>query len=253
MNDEMCYEKSFLKQVIVRIDFAAPLEKLDKAPPTRFVTPIASHFPIIEPTDVVTQEVSFNPDGIAHRNITERQWNYFSRDRDRQLTISPTAAYIQYTRYTAFKEMKKHFEVLTDAIGVAFPGTIVARFGLRYINQIEGLVDDATQWGEFINNDLIKPRAFFLEDDSLTRLVNISELQYGSVAIRFQHGMPNPDFPATIRRPMFVIDIDATVSEAHDLNQSKAYIDEAHTRIQDLFERSITQALRERMNVQEPV
>jgi uncharacterized protein (TIGR04255 family) len=161
MYDNVCYGKSFLKQVIARIDFAAPLEKLDKGPPARLVAPIAKHFPIIEPTEVVMQEVSVSTDGISHRHTTERQWNYFSRERDRQLTLSPSSAIIQYTNYTTYDETKTQFGALVDALGLVFPGSIVARFGLRYINQIDGLVEDATRWNDYINDELVEARFIF--------------------------------------------------------------------------------------------
>lgn len=253
MYEDVCYGKSFLKQVIARIDFAAPLEKLDKGPPTRLVTPIAKHFPIIEPNEVVMQEIAVNTDGIAHRNITERQWNYFSRDRDRQLTLSPSVALIQYTKYATYEEIKEQFGVMVGALGATFPGTMVARFGLRYVNQIDGLVEDATKWSDYISDDLVAARSFFADDESLTRLVSISELKYGDVGIRFQYGMPNPDFPAPIKRSLFVIDIDASVAEAHELNQTIAFMDQAHARVQSIFERSIKETLREKMNGQQPV
>lgn len=253
MYEEVCYGKSFLKQVIARIDFAAPIEKLDKGPPTRLVTPIAKNFPIIEPTEVLMQEVDVKNDGVAHRQTTVRQWNYFSRERDRQLTLSPTSAFIQYTKYTTYEAMKEQFGALVDALGAVFPGTMVARFGLRYINQIDGLVDDATRWNEYINDELVAARSFFTADEALTRLVSINELKYGQVGIRFQYGMPNPDFPAAIRRPLFVIDIDASVGEAHELNQTMTHMDEAHARLQSLFERSIKNTLREKMGVQQPI
>jgi uncharacterized protein (TIGR04255 family) len=253
MYEEICYGKSFLKQVIAKIDFAAPLERLDKGPPTRLVTPIAKHFPIIEPTDVVMQEIAVNNDGVSHRNTTERQWNYFSRERDRQLTLSPMAAFIQYTKYTTYDETKEQFSALIDALGAVFPGTMVARFGLRYINQIDELVGDATKWSDYINDNLVSTRDFFTDGETLTRLVSISELKYGQVGIRFQYGMPNPDFPAPIKRPLFVIDIDASVTEAHDLSHTITYMDEAHERVQSLFERSIKKTLREKMNGQQSV
>lgn len=251
MYEQVCYGKSFLKQVIARIDFAAPLEKLDKGPPTRFVTPIAKDFPIIEPLEVLMNEVNVNNDGVAHRQVTERQWNYFSRERDRQLTLSPSVAFIQYRKYTTYEETKEQFGLLVDTLGTVFPGTMVARFGLRYVNNIEGLVEDATQWKDYINDDLVAARDVFAAEDVLTRIVSITELKYGPVSVRFQYGMPNPDFPAPIKRPMFVIDIDASVSEAHDLGQTMAYMDEAHGRVQSLFERSIKKALREKMDAQQ--
>lgn len=253
MYEEVRYGKSFLKQVIARVDFAAPLERLDKGPPTRLVTPIVKNFPIIEPAEVLMQELAVNNDGIAHRQTTERQWNYFSRERDRQLTLSPSAAFIQYTKYTTYEQTREQFGAFIDALGAVFPGTMAARFGLRYVNQIDGLVTDATQWNEYIADELVAARAFFSADEELTRLVCITELKYGQVGIRFQYGMPNPDFPAAIKRPLFVIDIDANVSEAHDLGQTMGYMDEAHGRVQSLFERGIKDTLREKMDAQQPV
>ena len=253
MYEEVCYGKSFLKQVIIKIDFASPLEKLEKGPPVRFVVPITKSFPIIEPTDVMTAEVAVNPQGIAHKQVTERQWNYFSRERDTQLALAPSNAFIVYNRYTTYENTKEQFGTLVDALGAVFPGTVVSRFGLRYINNIDGLVGDATQWKDFVNDDLVAARAFFGQDDVLTRLVSIAELKYGAVGIRFQYGMPNPDFPATIKRRLFVIDIDASVVEAHELGQTMAYLDEAHVHVQSLFERSIKDALTEKMDVQQPV
>lgn len=253
MYEDVCYGKSFLKQVIIRIDFASPLEKLEKGPPARFVTPIAKSFPIIEPTDVMTAEVAVNPQGIAHKQVTERQWNYFSRDRDTQLALAPSNAFIVYKKYTTYENTKEQFGTLVDALGAVYPGTIVSRFGLRYINNIDGLVQDATQWKDFVNDDLAAARDFFDHDDVLTRLVSIAELKYEAMAIRFQYGMPNPDFPAPIKQPMFVIDIDASVVEAHELGQTMAYMDKAHVHVQSLFERSIKNTLREKMDAQQPV
>lgn len=253
MHEEVCYGKSFLKQVVVRVDFAVPLEKMDKSPPVRLVNAITKHFPIIEPTDIVTQEVDVSDGGVSHRHTTERQWNYFSRDRDVQLTLSSGFAFIQYKKYTTYEQAKEHFGGLIDALCVVFPDAMASRFGLRYINQIDGLSGDPTRWNEYINDDLVAARAFFAGDEALTRLVSICELKYDEVSVRFQYGMPNPDFPAQIKRPLFIIDLDASVAEAHGINRTINFMDVAHGHIQSLFERSIKPALREKMNGHQPV
>ena len=68
------------------------------------------------------------------------------------------------------------------------------------------------------------------------------------MGVRVQFGMPNPDYPAQVRRPLVVLDLDASISEAHALPRTTIYMDEAHARIQAIFERSITLALREKMD-----
>jgi len=91
-------------------------------------------------------------------------------------------------------------------------------------------------------------RAFFPEGDLLTRLMGIAELKYGEMDLRFQFGMPNADYPAPIRRPLYVLDVDASVSQAHDFSEVVGHMDSAHDRIQAIFERSITGDLRGKMD-----
>jgi uncharacterized protein (TIGR04255 family) len=90
--------------------------------------------------------------------------------------------------------------------------------------------------------------AFFPQPRQLTRLIQVAELKYDDLDMRFQFGMPNPDYPAMMKRPQFVLDLDAYVQTAHDLGDSLQYMEQAHGLIQGLFERSITDQLRERMN-----
>jgi len=56
--------------------------------------------------------------------------------------------------------------------------------------------------------------------------------------------MSNPDYPAPVKRPLFVLDIDASISQAHDLTDDVGYMEEVHNRIQALYERSNTDRLR---------
>jgi uncharacterized protein (TIGR04255 family) len=78
--------------------------------------------------------------------------------------------------------------------------------------------------------------------------MHVAELQSGDIDVRFQFGMPNPDYPAVIKRPQFVLDMDAYVKTSHDLGGSVQYIEQAHSLIQELFERSIADKLRRHMN-----
>ena len=156
--------------------------------------------------------------------------------------------FIQYRRYTRYEETKEHFLAVVDALNSVFPGTLASRFGLRYINQIDVALDDPTKWDTYISANLLASRDFFETGAAITRLITIAELRYGDVDVRFQFGLPNPDHPAPVRRPLFVLDIDARVSEAHELTECIGHMDEAHQRIQAIFERSITKALREKMN-----
>jgi uncharacterized protein (TIGR04255 family) len=145
--------------------------------------------------------------------------------------------------------MKEQFAAVVDAVGKAFPDVKASRFGLRYINIIEiSDLADPTSWGDYIAPQLLGTMPFFTQPRLLTRLIQVTELKHEDIDLRFQFGMPNSDYPAIMKRPQFVLDIDAYVQTAHDLGDSLQYMEQAHGLIQNLFERSITDRLRERMN-----
>jgi hypothetical protein len=51
MHEDIRYEKHFLKEVIVRIDFVAPLDELTKSLPQKVAKVASQQFPIVEPTE----------------------------------------------------------------------------------------------------------------------------------------------------------------------------------------------------------
>ena len=86
MYEQVCYRKSFLKQVIAKIDFASPLIQLESSVPNKLLNTIVKIFPIIEPSEVLGHEFSINGDAVQSRQTTNKQWNYFGKDRGQQLT-----------------------------------------------------------------------------------------------------------------------------------------------------------------------
>lgn len=248
MYEQVCYQKSFLKQVIAKVDFVTPIEQLDKTVPEKLLDAIVKYFPIVEPPqELAHHEMIIEGDSVRSNRTTSSQLNFFSKDRGRQLSLSRIALFVQYTTYRNFPEMREQFTTVVDAFSKAFPEAKAARFGLRYINQIEMQIDDPTDWQAYIAPQLLEERKFF-KDEALSRLMSIAEIQYGDVNVRFQFGMPNPDYPAPIKRPMFVLDLDASISQVHELASISDDITQTHIRIQDLFERSITDTLREKMD-----
>lgn len=249
MYDDVCYQKSFLKQVIARIDFASPISELEKTVPTKLVNAIVKNFPIVEPADVLMQEVALEGNSIKHSQTATKHWNYYSKDRGRQLTLAAQNVFVVYTKYNKYEEIRDQFSAVIDVLAKAFPEIKAARFGLRYVNQIDLPIDDATKWNQYVDPRLLSPRDCFGEDDAITRLITVVELKYDDMAVVFQFGMPNPDHPAQIRRPLFVLDLDASISQAHDLKDAIGYMDQGHLKIQEIFERSITDELRGKMHV----
>lgn len=75
MHEKVCYQKSFLKEVIARIDFASPIEKLEKSVPAKLVSTIVKNFPIVEPSDVLMQEFALEGNALKSKNSAMKQWN----------------------------------------------------------------------------------------------------------------------------------------------------------------------------------
>ena len=255
MYEEVCYEKPFLKQVIARIDFVAPIAGLEKTLPQKLGNVLSDHFPIVEPTETVTHElhVDLGAGGLQQRKTPSKLWNFYGKEREKQLSLAPHFVFISFTKYSTFKNLKEDFGSVVSAIEAALPDTKAGRFGLRYINNIE--IDGqhpVEGWGEYISPQLIGATPFF-QSEKLTRLVQTAEMKCGDLALRFQFGWPNPDYPSVIKRPSFVLDFDAYLQAAHELTTSMQHMEQAHDCIQQLFERSITNKLRERMHAQAPV
>ncbi len=249
MYDEVCYKNNFLKEVIARIDFVVPLEGLEKSIPPKLANNISVHFPISEPTDAIAQELQIGPENVQSRKTHLKHWNFYGKEREKQLSLGTPFIFASYKRYRTYEDMKETFGTAVDALKKTFPDTRAARFGLRYINSIEipGLNNFAS-WNDYITAGLLGTLEFFNQPEHLTRLIHICETKYDDMNMRFQFGMPNPDYPAVMKRLQFVLDFDAYIQSAHDLSESLQYMDQGHEMIQALFEKCITDELRSRMN-----
>lgn len=254
MYEQVCYEKPFLTDVIARIDLVAPLQGAEKALPPKLANGITRHFPISEPVDAIAKAYRFTGEGVQQHDTPFKQWNFFGRDREKQLSIAPSFLLVSYKRYTTYEEMSGQFLEILDEVLRAFPDAKASRFGLRYVNVMEDLGQPGPMsWQNYFSAELLSAIPFFKSPENLTRLIHVAELKYDDLAIRFQFGMPNPDYPATIRRPQFVLDLDGYAQVVHDLKESAGYMARAHELIQDLFESSITDKLRELMHVRRQV
>jgi uncharacterized protein (TIGR04255 family) len=249
MYKDVCYEKSFLKEVIARVDFSPPIEALTKNTPPPVRNAALARFPISEPKQAVAQQLELSASAVRHKSQEFTEWNYYGREREKRLVIAPPTAYVTYSRYSAYEALKDDFFSVLTSLFETFSDLGISRLGLRYINHIIPPTQDPFGWEEYIDERLLGLFSRFKERERVTRLFNIAEFKYEDLQIKFQFGAPNPDFPATIRRALFILDIDGFVHGLQNLSEISRNIDRAHERIQTLFEESITEHLREIMHV----
>ena len=172
MYDDICYDNSYRKEVVARIDFVAPLEELNKGLKPKLAKVLTTHFPISEPADLIAQELQLSGEEVVqHRQSRFKQWNFFGKEREKKLVLMASSLFVTFSRYTTYESMKTQFSAVVDAVGKSFPDVKTGRFGLRYVNVIE-MADLATPttWTGYIDPGLLGTMAFFAEPHNLTLL-----------------------------------------------------------------------------------
>lgn len=245
-NASTSYKKTFLTQVIVRIDYLNTIDSILTGLPKPLSQKALRLFPIAEPREVIAQELQITPKAVeSARTIKGKEWHFFGKNREKYLVIGNKAMFINYSIYESFEKLQGDFSSMLDPLLATFEDLEISRLGLRYINNVELSESDYTNWSPYLNKKLLT--IFNVADDvsKISRAFNVLELNYGDMNLTFQYGMHNPDWPAVIRRKLFVLDFDAYFQ---GLIQSKeevsAYLIRFHDKIQELFESSITAKLR---------
>jgi uncharacterized protein (TIGR04255 family) len=160
------------------------------------------------------------------------------------LTINQIAIFVSYKKYNAFEDLKQDFLQTLLALFGSFPDVQVSRLGLRYINNI--MLDNGTpfSWEDYLNENMLSIFKLAPDQKTLTRALSILEFNFNDFNVRYQFGMPNPDYPAQIKRKFFVIDLDAYYQGLLERDEVEANLTRFHDKIQTLFEQSITDKLR---------
>lgn len=243
------YKSHFLDKVIIRMDFPAPLKELVKALPQNLKTTAISLFPIPEPTKFLAKELQISKKPTKEKIKEGTKWVFHSKDRGKTLTIIDDNINIAYMRYESFDVLKADFISILEALFKAYPKLQSSRLGLRYINEIKLPENNVLDWQEYLADNLLAMFKVPKETDNIARAFNNLILNYEGIILKFQYGMFNPDFPALIRKKVFVLDYDAYYQGPQDLAEIKGSIDIFHENIQTFFESSIKDKLRDLMGV----
>jgi uncharacterized protein (TIGR04255 family) len=119
---------------------------------------------------------------------------------------------------------------------------------MRYINKFDFPDTDPFDFSNLINPHLYDSLAFYSDKKVIARSFNNLEFNFQDFNLRFQFGMPNPDYPAPIKKKHFVLDFDAYFQGLQTPQDVQSNLDKYHTKIQELFEASITDKMREVLN-----
>ncbi|MBN2180659.1 MAG: TIGR04255 family protein [Sedimentisphaerales bacterium] len=169
------YKKTFLKNVIIRVDFAFPVEKLQKTLPTSVSTLLLKSFPISEPKKTIAGELKITPEETKEKHSLETHWFYYGKDRQKKACLAPEFFWITYESYSSFEDLKKEFVPILEQLCKNFKDLQVNRFGLRYINHIVFNENNIFEWSKYLKEDLLLlPINLATDKKQIIRLFNNS-------------------------------------------------------------------------------
>jgi uncharacterized protein (TIGR04255 family) len=247
--DKICYKNTPIKKVIFRIDFLAKVPELNESLPSEITDVIKNSFPIAEPKNVVARTLQISNTDVLDKNTTIKEWHFHTEERNATLIIREDSFAILINHYISFENINK---VLSETIDVFFnhyKGLISRRIGLRYINEIGIEGENPFDWSEYINPNLTSIFNVTENPKNIIRAFHNLEIKIDEIMLKFQYGMINPDYPALIKKKIFILDLDASFTGILKHHEIDIFIKKQHTVIQNQFEYSITQNLREKFEL----
>ena len=247
MYENIFYKKPFLKEVILRVDFPSPIEGIESNLPQAISKVALKNFPISESRKLHSQELQITGPSIQTKATEITQWVFHGKQREKQLIIEPTAITFFNKGYISFELFIEETRGIIGEFYKKYKELSSSRVGLRYINILDSDEKNPLDWSNFINKDLLGIIQFYGDQNSLTRSFHILEFNFAGQALKFQFGIANPDYPAVVRRKQFVLDLDSYFYGAIEEKEIYDCAQKAHEKIQDIYEKSITDKTRQLM------
>jgi len=244
MSYEKTYKNNYLTNVIARIDFVNPVPGIQDEIPNSIIKEIIRIFPITEPKRKFLEQVTVLKEDVKREKTEFTEWHFFGKEREKVLTIIPNSVFVDYSVYKSYSTFKNEFLQVINKYFEYYPDVIVNRLGLRYINNLVIDNGDPLDWNDYLNSKMLSLFSFYQKSKLLSRVFHNIEYNFGDFNLRYQFGMHNPDYPATIRKKSYILDLDAYYHSEQSITEISNNLDKFHEIIQELFELSITNNLR---------
>jgi uncharacterized protein (TIGR04255 family) len=155
------------------------------------------------------QSITLKPDTVDRSTERVPEWWYWHKDRNKRLTISRYALFSEYLKYDHFQQLLGDFLPVLGSLSTEYAPLQIKQLGLRYIDNFTFENGYPLHWSDYFDERLLTDLELADDKKAVSRSLHWLELNYGEMGLRFQFGMPNPDYPAPIRRRHFVLDTDA--------------------------------------------
>lgn len=225
---------------------------------------LAAEVPLRRDATLVNVQVQTGAGGQPHME-TETAPKFFSRDSTTAVTYRQAAIIVETTKYQRYERVRELVGLAVQARQAVSPIDGVDRIGLRYVNEVRAPGVDADgspmAWGSWLDPSLLGPLQVAddlkLQPRQLQGFAQFEVTQDQSLALRFgplDGYAVNPDGDlkrtTTPPGPFFLIDIDSYWTSSGetpqpDLASILESCDALHVPVRELFERLITDRLRE--------
>ena len=249
MYEDIRYEEPFLKDVIFRLDYGNRLDAFNQSLPPKLASTALKHFPISEPQKGQAQQFTVSPGAIQAKTEEMTNWIYHGKTREKTLNVTSDSLVITNRKYQKFEGFREDTDTITAVLFESQKDLVIARLGLRYINILDVPGNNPLDWSDYVDEKMLGIINTHKNQGHLSRVFHIVEFNYGDLYAKFQFGIPNPDYPALIKRKQFILDIDAYVQGALTKEDVLESTYTAHEKIQELFESSIHDSTRQLMKL----
>ena len=247
----ICYKKTCLSQVIIRIDF---FEFIDNSSlfNSSAEKKLISNFPqkgMQQSVRFQTMNLTIGPKGSKTENQTqEGVQQEFSSYEGNKIIISNKYVIHEINNYTKFEvEMDRLIPVLKALMQDKQLTSV--RTGIRYINIFNRL--SLTPQKSYFKGPASALADIKLMDGASIipiRSMALNEYIVEDMRLNFRYGQYNERYPQPMKTKAFVLDYDCFCGETlTGLNSIIEHINKGHDAIQDLFENTITEKLRKEM------
>lgn len=247
----MRYESNFLASVLARVDFVGEVPFQHELP-SDLKAELLKTYPVMEPQRIDGLNITVKDGTVSPTQLQHMEWRFHDKAREKHLTIGPGYMWVQFDAYDNSELLLEGFVPQAKAVAATDDVPAIRRLGLRFINNVKSPHGTkAHDWSTLIASDLLYVMKSVTDAAPLTRSVGIQEFNYGDHLLRFMFGLHNPDYPAAIRKEVFLLDYDAYLEAAIAAEEVEPLVRKLHTAVDELFEASIVSGLREIMGVQD--
>ena len=237
------YEKNFLSNVVVQINFS-PVKRFIEEVPKDIIEKLNNDGYIFQQSQ--SREVQMNMETGARIETIIPVWVFKAKNDNLVIQLTQNLLKFDFTKYRNFENLLGHVKKVTSLMNNDL--NTISRLGLRYINQIDLDETNPLDWKAYINESLISS----IEDwcasskNKIARAMNQIVINEDNYTLNFNYGIYNPIFPNTVIQKQYILDFDC-FGKNIDFVDLENSLQEYNLAITESFEKSINEQLREKM------